>query len=286
MLFMRKNHRIAERRRGAAGRRHRSPPPKPISSMRQLQPPYPAGLEQAVFGLAASGARSYILGARRWHLHTAVGYPATYQKSTYERPARAAPVTRGGAGGVRSEEYLLRAIAEELLGKSQPDAGHASGHDVGTSIGPRSTPLATRSAKPSLRRRPAYQRALAAKGLGAITTETAPSGEFYFAEDYHQQYLAKIRPLLRALAAPACRARIGSGVGADRFLFTLPWRGRDERSSLLVDATRRRAASSGRAAGWGTVSHSNGARVGDHPTPSRILRWRADPPPPGSSRGG
>jgi peptide-methionine (S)-S-oxide reductase len=59
-----------------------------------------------------------------------------------------------------------------------------------------------------------YQKALAAKGLGAITTEIAPSGEFYFAEDYHQQYLAKNPAGFCGLGGTGVSCPIGVGVTA------------------------------------------------------------------------
>jgi len=60
----------------------------------------------------------------------------------------------------------------------------------------------------------AYQKALAAKGLGAITTELAPAGEFYFAEDYHQQYLAKNPAGYCGLGGTGVSCPIGAGVTA------------------------------------------------------------------------
>ena len=59
-----------------------------------------------------------------------------------------------------------------------------------------------------------YQKALAAKRLGAITTEIAPSGEFYFAEDYHQQYLAKNPAGYCGLGGTGVSCPIGVGVSA------------------------------------------------------------------------
>ena len=60
----------------------------------------------------------------------------------------------------------------------------------------------------------AYQKALSAKGLGPITTEIAPSGEFYFAEDYHQQYLAKNPAGYCGLGGTGVSCPIGAGVNA------------------------------------------------------------------------
>jgi peptide-methionine (S)-S-oxide reductase len=62
--------------------------------------------------------------------------------------------------------------------------------------------------------RAAYQNALAAKGLGTITTEIAPAGEFYFAEDYHQQYLAKNPAGYCGLGGTGVSCPIGAGVNA------------------------------------------------------------------------
>ncbi|MDB5473219.1 MAG: peptide-methionine (S)-S-oxide reductase, partial [Devosia sp.] len=60
----------------------------------------------------------------------------------------------------------------------------------------------------------AYQNALSAKGLGQITTEIAPAGEFYYAETYHQQYLAKNPNGYCGLQGTGVSCQIGSGVSA------------------------------------------------------------------------
>jgi peptide-methionine (S)-S-oxide reductase len=60
----------------------------------------------------------------------------------------------------------------------------------------------------------AYQEALAAKRLGSITTEIAPAGEFYFAEDYHQQYLAKNPAGYCGLGGTGVSCPIGVGITA------------------------------------------------------------------------
>jgi peptide-methionine (S)-S-oxide reductase len=60
----------------------------------------------------------------------------------------------------------------------------------------------------------AYQKALTTKGLGVITTEIAPASEFYFAEDYHQQYLAKNPAGYCGLGGTGVSCPIGADVGA------------------------------------------------------------------------
>jgi peptide-methionine (S)-S-oxide reductase len=68
--------------------------------------------------------------------------------------------------------------------------------------------------KAALASKAAYNKALAAKGHGAITTEIKPAGEFYFAEDYHQQYLAKNPAGYCGLGGTGVSCPIGAGVSA------------------------------------------------------------------------
>ena len=195
MLFMRKTTTLPSAADALPGRAD----PIPTARMHfvnghPLKPPYPDGFQQAVFGLGC------FWGAERkfWELGdgvyvTAAGYAGGQTKNpTYEE------VCSGRTGHTEvvlvvfdpkkiSYEQLLKVFWES----HDPTQGMRQGNDVGTQY--RSaiyafTDAQRRSADTS---RTAYQKALAAKGLGAITTEIAAAGEFYFAEDYHQQYLAK-----------------------------------------------------------------------------------------------
>ena len=159
-----------------------------------LKPPYPAGLEQAVFGLGCFWGAEH----KFWELGdgiyvTAVGYAGGHTKNpTYEE------VCSGRTGHTEvvlvvfdpakiSYERLLKTFWEN----HNPTQGMRQGNDVGTQY--RSAIYTSNDGKPPRplpRRRPTRRRSKA-KGLGAITTEIAPAGQFYFAEDYHQQYLAK-----------------------------------------------------------------------------------------------
>src|ERR1700738_3032307 len=159
-----------------------------------LQLPYPADLEQAVFGLGC------FWGAERkfWELGdgiytTAVGYAGGHTRNpTYEE------VCSGRTGHTEavlvvfdpkkiSYDRLLKVFWES----HNPTQGMRQGHDVGTQYRSAIYTCSAAQRKAADASQAAYQRALAAKGLGTITTEIAPSGEVYFAEDYHQQYLAK-----------------------------------------------------------------------------------------------
>ncbi|AFY74252.1 methionine-S-sulfoxide reductase [Synechococcus sp. PCC 7502] len=158
-----------------------------------LKPPYPEGTEQAIFGLGC------FWGAERkfWQLPgvyiTAVGYAAGITPNpTYEE------VCSGLTGHnevvlvvfdpkIISYEQLLKVFWES----HNPTQGMRQGNDVGTQY--RSgiyyySKAQQESANASLK---VYQSALKAAGYGAITTEVLSAPEFYFAEGYHQQYLAK-----------------------------------------------------------------------------------------------
>jgi peptide-methionine (S)-S-oxide reductase len=195
MLFMRKTTALPSAAEALPGRAQ----PIPTASTHfvnghKLQPPYPGGLEQAVFGLGC------FWGAERkfWQLGdgisvTAVGYAGGHtQNPTYEE------VCSGRTGHTEavlvvfdpakiSYEKLLKTFWEN----HNPTQGMRQGNDVGTQY--RSAIYTSNDAQreAAAASKAAYQKALSTKGLGTITTEIAPAGTFYFAEDYHQQYLAK-----------------------------------------------------------------------------------------------
>ena len=160
---------------------------------RPMAPPFPDGLDSAVFGLGC------FWGAERkfWQVKgvysTAVGYAGGFTPNpTYEElcsglTGHAEVVRVVFDPAVISYEALLRVFWES----HDPTQGMRQGHDVGTQY--RSAiycyGAAQRAAAEASRQ--AYQQALARAGLEEITTEIADAPEFYYAEDYHQQYLAK-----------------------------------------------------------------------------------------------
>jgi peptide-methionine (S)-S-oxide reductase len=161
---------------------------------RPLQGPYPEGLEMAVFGLGC------FWGAERkfWQLGegvyvTAVGYAGgATPNPTYEEVCSG----RTGHNEVVLVVYDPKKISYEQLlqvfwESHDPTQGMRQGNDLGTQY--RSSidvfsPAQRQAAEVS---RAMYQKALAAKGYGPVTTEIRDAAPFYFAEDYHQQYLAK-----------------------------------------------------------------------------------------------
>ena len=158
-----------------------------------LEPPFPAGLELAMFGLGC------FWGAERkfWQMpgvfSTSAGYAAGFTpNATYEEVCSG----RTGHNEVVRVVFDPAKVSYEALLKTfweshDPTQGMRQGNDVGTQY--RSgiyvySPDQRRLAEAS---RDAYQKVLKAAGYGTITTEILDAPEFYYAEDYHQQYLAK-----------------------------------------------------------------------------------------------
>jgi peptide-methionine (S)-S-oxide reductase len=218
MLFMRKTTALPSAAEALPGRANPIPTARNhFVNGHQLQPPYPQGLEQAVFGLGC------FWGAERkfWELGdavytTAVGYAGGHTKNpTYEE------VCSGRTGHTEAVLVVFdpRKISYDQLLKAfweshNPTQGMRQGNDVGTQYRSAIYTFGDTQRKAADASRAAYQKALAAKGLGSITTEIAPAGEFYFAEDYHQQYLAKNPAGYCGLGGTGVSCPIGAGVGA------------------------------------------------------------------------
>jgi peptide-methionine (S)-S-oxide reductase len=168
-------------------------PERHFVSGARLQPPFPAGLEEAVFGLGC------FWGAERlfWNLpgvySTSVGYAGGFtQNPSYEevcsgRTGHTEVVSVIFDPAVTTYEAILKAFWEA----HDPTQGMRQGNDVGTQY--RSAIYLTNAAQrePAERSKRAYQARLSAAGHGTITTEIKDSQAYFYAEDYHQQYLAK-----------------------------------------------------------------------------------------------
>jgi len=155
--------------------------------------PFPAGLEQAVFGLGC------FWGAERlfWQIpgvySTAVGYAGgetpnpTYDEvcSGFTNHAEAVLVVFDPK--LVSYERLLKAFWEG----HDPTQGMRQGNDQGTQYRSAVYCHGEAQLKAALASKEAFGQALRKAGFGAITTEIRPAPEFYYAEDYHQQYLGK-----------------------------------------------------------------------------------------------
>jgi peptide-methionine (S)-S-oxide reductase len=176
------------------GRTARMPVPEKHTVLgTSLAPPYPEGLERALFGLGC------FWGAERkfWQAPgvytTAVGYAGgptpnpTYEEVCSGRTGHAEVVlVLFDPKRVRYED-LLRIFWES----HDPTQGMRQGNDVGTQYRSAIYTYSPAQRAAALASREAYQKAIAQEGHGDITTEIADAPEFYFAEPYHQQYLDK-----------------------------------------------------------------------------------------------
>jgi peptide-methionine (S)-S-oxide reductase len=176
------------------GRASRMPvPPSHYVNGHRLEPPFPDHLERAMFGMGC------FWGAERefWELpgvySTAVGYAAGYTPNPTYREVCSGMTGHTEAVLVVFDPKVIR--YDELLRvfweNHDPTQGMRQGHDVGTQYrsGIYYYDEAQRHAAEASREM--FQKELAAAGFGSITTEILPAPEFYYAEDYHQQYLAK-----------------------------------------------------------------------------------------------
>jgi peptide-methionine (S)-S-oxide reductase len=158
-----------------------------------LEPPFPAGTELALFGLGCFWGAERKFWTTPGVVSTSVGYAGgSTPNPTYEEVCSG---RTGHAEVVRVVYDPRRASYAELLRvfweAHDPTQGMRQGNDVGTQYRSAIYTYGDEQARAAEASRQAYQQALAASGHGAITTEIASASEFYYAEDYHQQYLAK-----------------------------------------------------------------------------------------------
>jgi peptide-methionine (S)-S-oxide reductase len=182
-----------------------------------LRGPWPAGAQVAVFGMGCFWGAEKIFWQADGVYTTAVGYAGGYTPNpTYEevcsgRTGHTEAVLVVFDPAVLSLEGVLRLFWEG----HDPTQGMRQGNDRGSQY--RSAVYwaneAQRAAAESSR--DMYQAELAREGYGAITTEIAEAGPFYYAEDYHQQYLHKVPNGYCGLGGTGVSCPVGVGVAAD-----------------------------------------------------------------------
>jgi peptide-methionine (S)-S-oxide reductase len=205
---------------------HEAPPGRPtaIATARQhfvngkpLKGPYPEGFAMAMFGLGC------FWGAERkfWELGdgvyvTAVGYAGGFTPNpNYEEVCSG----RTGHNEVVLVVYDPKKISYERLLKTfweshDPTQGMRQGNDVGTQYRSGIYVFMPEQRAAAEASRANYAKALTAQGLAAVTTEIKDAPPFYFAEDYHQQYLAKNPHGYCGLGGTGVACQIGTGVAA------------------------------------------------------------------------
>jgi peptide-methionine (S)-S-oxide reductase len=147
---------------------------------------------------------------------TAVGYAGgitpnpTYEETCSGHTGHTEAVLVAYDPKIVSYEDLLKTFWEA----HDPTQGMRQGNDVGSQYRSAIYTTTPEQAEAAATSRAAYQAALKAAGHGEITTEIAPAGEFYFAEDYHQQYLAKNPNGYCGVGGTGVSCPVGSGVAA------------------------------------------------------------------------
>jgi peptide-methionine (S)-S-oxide reductase len=202
-----------------SGRAERMPvPERHFVNGRPIVGPFPSGIQLALFGLGCFWGAERKFWQRTGVYSTAVGYAAgvtpnpTYREVCTGMTGHNEVVLVAFDPAVVSYDELLRLFWES----HNPTQGMRQGNDVGTQY--RSgiyyyDDAQRRAAEESLA---AYQKALADSGYGSITTEILPAPEFYYAEEYHQQYLAKNPNGYCGLGGTGVSCPVGVGVDGGR----------------------------------------------------------------------
>ncbi len=192
-------------------------PPAHYVNGNPLQGPYPAHLQRAMFGMGC------FWGVERkfWQLEgvytTAVGYAAgltpnpTYQEVCTGLTGHNEVVLMVFDPDVITYAQLLKAFWEG----HDPTQGMRQGNDVGTQYRSGIYTFDEAQAAQAHASRTDYQQALHDAGFGDVSTEIIPAPEFYFAEDYHQQYLAKNPGGYCGLGGTGVGCAVGLGVAGD-----------------------------------------------------------------------
>ena len=178
-----------------------------------LTPPWPEGFQQIVVGMGCFWGAERVFWQADGVWTTAVGYAGGHTKNpTYDEVCSA---RTGHTEAVLAVFDPSKTSYEEMLKLfwegHNPTQGMRQGNDVGTQY--RSAILYSTEAEreAAQRTKAAFSERLRDAGYGEITTEIAPLGEFYYAEDYHQQYLAKVPHGYCGLGGTGVSCPIGLG---------------------------------------------------------------------------
>jgi len=183
---------------------------------RPLKGPHPDGFETAVFGMGCFWGVERVF----WQLPgvwvTSAGYAGGYTPNpTYEE------VCSGRTGHAEVVEVVFNPketsygeLLKAFWENHDPTQGLRQGNDVGSQYRSAIYTLSDAQQREAEASRDAYQQALGAAGKGRITTEIAPAGPYYFAEDYHQGYLAKNPNGYCGIGGTGVTCPIGVGVDA------------------------------------------------------------------------
>jgi|SRR5262245_32527189 len=181
-----------------------------------LSPPFPDGLQRALFGMGCFWGAERTFWQTRGVYSTAVGYAgghtpnATYRDVCTGMTGHNEVVLVVFDPKVVSYEQLLKTFWEN----HDPTQGMRQGNDIGTQYRSGIYYVDAAQQRAAEQSRDTFQKQLTAAGFGTITTEIVPAPEFYYAEDYHQQYLAKNPDGYCGLGGTGVTCPVGVGVTA------------------------------------------------------------------------
>jgi peptide-methionine (S)-S-oxide reductase len=216
-IFSKKPLTIPSKSEALPGRAERLPVPDAhFVNQHRIAAPFPDGLERAVFGMGCFWGAEKKFWPLRGVYSTAVGYAAgptpnpTYREVCTGMTGHNEVVLVVFDPAIVSYDDLLKVFWES----HDPTQGMRQGNDVGTQYRSGIYYENADQQRAAERSRDAFQKQLAVAGYGAITTEIVPVPEFYYAEDYHQQYLAKNPDGYCGLGGTGVGCPIGVGVNA------------------------------------------------------------------------
>ena len=194
-MFLRRKSEMVEPDAALKGRDQQMPVPATHAVLgTPLQPPFPDGTRTAIFALGCFWGAERLFWQTPGVVTTAVGYVGGFTPNpTYEE------VCSGRTGHTEAvlvaydpAQVTLEALLKVFWEGHDPTQGMRQGNDMGTQYRSGVYGLAGDDLALATASRDAFQAQLDAAGYGAITTEIADGGEFFYAEDYHQQYLHKV----------------------------------------------------------------------------------------------
>jgi peptide-methionine (S)-S-oxide reductase len=213
-MFSRKPLTIPSKADALPGRAERMPVPEAhFVNRNRLTPPFPEGLQQALFGMGCFWGAEKKFWTVPGVYSTAVGYAggatpnATYREVCTGMTGHNEVVLVVFDPSTVSYEQLLKVFWEN----HDPTQGMRQGNDVGTQYRSGIYYFDDAQKRAAESSRDVFQKQLAAAGYGTITTEILPAHEFYYAEDYHQQYLAKNPDGYCGLGGTGVRCPVGVG---------------------------------------------------------------------------
>ena len=192
--FMKKLKSLLPAASALPGRGEKMPlPERHFVNGHALTPPFPSGMQQAVFGMGCFWGAERLFWKIPGVYSTAVGYAGGETKNpTYEEVC---------SGFTNHTEAVLvvfdpKKVGYDALLKAfweghDPTQGMRQGNDSGTQYRSAVYTYGDEQLEKALASQKVFERVLKSKGFSSITTEIKPAPEFYYAEDYHQQYLGK-----------------------------------------------------------------------------------------------